>query len=34
MEVAIKAEHDGVIKQVRVHSGQRLANKDLLVVFV
>ncbi|MDN0083805.1 pyruvate carboxylase [Crenobacter sp. SG2305] len=33
MEVAIKAERDGVIKQVLVSSGQRLSNKDLLVVF-
>ena len=33
MEVAIKAERDGVIKQVLVSSGTRISNKDLLAVF-
>ncbi|MEQ6290955.1 pyruvate carboxylase [Vogesella sp. GCM10023246] len=33
MEVAIKAERDGVIQQVLVTSGKRIANKDLLAVF-
>lgn len=30
MAVAIKAKRDGVVKLVQVHSGQHLANKDLL----
>ncbi|MBI3146634.1 MAG: biotin/lipoyl-binding protein, partial [Pseudogulbenkiania sp.] len=33
MEVAIKAERDGTIKQVLVASGTRIDNKDLLVMF-
>ncbi|WP_024301642.1 pyruvate carboxylase [Pseudogulbenkiania sp. MAI-1] len=33
MEVAVKAERDGVIKQVLVSSGSRINNKDLLAVF-
>ncbi|SMF48857.1 biotin/lipoyl-containing protein, partial [Pseudogulbenkiania subflava] len=33
MEVAVKAERDGVIREVLVSSGKRIANKDLLVVF-
>jgi pyruvate carboxylase len=33
MEVAIKAERDGVIKQVLASSGNRITSKDLLVVF-
>jgi pyruvate carboxylase len=33
MEVAIKAERDGVIKQVLVQSGARIHNKDLLLIF-
>jgi len=33
MEVAIKAERDGMIQQVLVTSGKRIGNKDLLVVF-
>lgn len=34
MEVAIKAERDGVIGQVQVHSGDRIASKDLLMTFM
>ncbi|EEG09653.1 pyruvate carboxylase [Pseudogulbenkiania ferrooxidans] len=33
MEVAVKAERDGVIREVRVRSGDRINNKDLLAVF-
>ncbi|BAK77029.1 pyruvate carboxylase [Pseudogulbenkiania sp. NH8B] len=33
MEVAVKAERDGVIREVLVSSGKRIDNKDLLAVF-
>jgi len=33
MEVAIKAERDGVIREINVVSGDRVNNKDLLAVF-